>query len=190
MYFIIDQAFLCQTCAKPLHIYIEEAELPKPETNYTFSCPACASHLFLRSGAAQVIEAIPPNGILATRAPLTTIIVIDDEADIRDSMAALLQSMEGFSIRTCPSRDAALELLEQERPNLVIVDWNMPGMTLECFVELVRRRYGLLPMVLYSTAPNALAKANALAIPFMSKTDDPEKLISTIQQLCTIPHAN
>ena len=190
MYFTIAQACPAQTCAKPLHVYIEELELPGPETSYTFSCPTCASHLFVRSGAAREIAAIPPSGILATRTPLTTIIVIDDEADIRDAMATLVQSMEGFSIRTCPSRDAALELLAQERPHLVIVDWNMPGMALERFVALVRQRYGTLPLVLYSTSSNALAKANALAIPFMSKTDDPEKIISTIQQLSVLPQVN
>ena len=128
------------------------------------------------------VDALPAGSIISERTPLKLLLVIDDEEAFRDSLSTLL-SLEGFSVKTCSSRDNALDILTNETTALIIVDWNMPGMKLEQFVELVRQRYGTLPMVLFSTAPNASETAKALSIPCLAKNTAPRELISTIRKL-------
>jgi two-component system nitrogen regulation response regulator NtrX len=54
------------------------------------------------------------------------ILVIDDEAPIREVLSASLQD-EGFDVRTARSGDEGLRMLEEYRPQVVFLDIWMPG---------------------------------------------------------------
>lgn len=56
-----------------------------------------------------------------------TILIVDDEASIRQSLSGLL-SDEGFDILTASNGYEALKLIEIESPDLVLLDIWMPGM--------------------------------------------------------------
>jgi two-component system, OmpR family, alkaline phosphatase synthesis response regulator PhoP len=56
-----------------------------------------------------------------------TILVVDDEKDIRDLIAYNL-TREGFQVLTAPDGEEALKLLERERVSLLLLDIMMPGM--------------------------------------------------------------
>jgi two-component system phosphate regulon response regulator PhoB len=63
------------------------------------------------------------------------ILVAEDEA----ALAALLEynlSHEGFSVQLCADGDAALLALEEALPDLVILDWMLPGVS---GIEICRR---------------------------------------------------
>ena len=51
----------------------------------------------------------------------TDILVVDDEADIRDIVAGILQD-EGHGTRTANDSDAALTAIGARRPSLVFLD--------------------------------------------------------------------
>jgi two-component system, OmpR family, KDP operon response regulator KdpE len=56
-----------------------------------------------------------------------SILVVDDEPQIRRVLRATLSS-HGYVIREVKSGEEALEALREERPDLILLDVNMPGM--------------------------------------------------------------
>ncbi len=56
-----------------------------------------------------------------------TILVVDDEPQIRRVMRTTLSS-NGYSVVEAKSGEEALEMMRKERPELVLLDVNMPGM--------------------------------------------------------------
>ena len=59
---------------------------------------------------------------------MSTILIIDDNADLRDAMALLLEQ-DGFKILTASDGAAALELLKSPTtPQLILCDLSMSGM--------------------------------------------------------------
>src|SRR5436853_3008048 len=66
---------------------------------------------------------------------LDTILVVDDEAGIRQSVRGILAD-EGYRVLEAEDGRGALRLIESERPRLVIVDIWMPEMD---GIELLRR---------------------------------------------------
>jgi two-component system, OmpR family, KDP operon response regulator KdpE len=56
-----------------------------------------------------------------------TILVVDDEPQIRRVMRTTLTS-NGYTVLDARSGEEALEIMQKERPELVLLDVNMPGM--------------------------------------------------------------
>ena len=55
-----------------------------------------------------------------------TILLVDDDPDIVRLLTMTLQS-EGFRLLSASDGNAALEVARAERPDLLLLDWNMPG---------------------------------------------------------------
>jgi len=59
-------------------------------------------------------------------ADMQTVLIVDDEAIVRDVVARYLRH-EGFATLEAADGDAARELIERERPDLVVLDVMLPG---------------------------------------------------------------
>lgn len=70
-------------------------------------------------------------------------LVIDDDRDTRDMLAALV-TKAGFSVATAADGREALELLQRIRPGVIFVDLQMPIMTGAEFRQAQRRDRELL----------------------------------------------
>ncbi|MDX8530612.1 response regulator transcription factor [Mesorhizobium sp. VK25A] len=57
-----------------------------------------------------------------------SILVVDDEPPIRKLLRVGLSS-QGYAVSEAPSAKAALELMQAERPDLILLDLGLPGMT-------------------------------------------------------------
>lgn len=66
-----------------------------------------------------------------------TIVIAEDETDIRANLIRLL-GMEGFTVHAAPNGSAALALVRQHQPDLVLSDVMMPEMTGHELVKAVR----------------------------------------------------
>lgn len=64
------------------------------------------------------------------------ILIVDDEADLRETLTEQFELTEGFTALTAASGEEALRILGAERVDLVILDVDMPGLSGR---EVVRR---------------------------------------------------
>ena len=67
-----------------------------------------------------------------------TILVIDDEADVRNFITAVLRK-NGYQILTAANGAEGLELLRHEQPALITLDIMMPGRSGIDFYRAVRK---------------------------------------------------
>jgi DNA-binding NtrC family response regulator len=116
---------------------------------------------------------------------MASIVVIDDDDDMRDTMADLL-SMEGHEVRTARNGVQGLQALDDRIPQLVLTDLEMPvldgcAMVYRMFVENLGREN--VPIIVASGAPNLGQIAKALGTPYyLSKPFAFETLTSTIDR--------
>ncbi|EUB87745.1 MULTISPECIES: response regulator [unclassified Pseudomonas] len=84
---------------------------------------------------------------------MTTILVVDDEYLIADVLGLALED-EGFMVVTASNGRKGLEVLERERPALIITDFMMPVMNGLEFATAVRAlpSFSQLPIILMSGA--------------------------------------
>ena len=59
---------------------------------------------------------------------MTSILVVEDDADIRETLVALLVD-EGYEVTEAKNGRAAIELVRARLPSLVLVDLRMPEMS-------------------------------------------------------------
>ena len=79
------------------------------------------------------------------------ILIVDDEADIRDLVAGILQD-EGYTTRTARNSDDALSAIATRRPNLVFLDIWLQGSKLDGLqlLDSVKQEHTELPVVMIS----------------------------------------
>ncbi len=91
------------------------------------------------------------------------ILVVDDNDGIREMQAAVLQSAD-YAVRTAADGSQALQLIEQQCPQLVLLDITMPGMTGYQVLDQLRARHGdSLPVILVSALPEDEERNHAIA---------------------------
>jgi PAS domain S-box-containing protein len=76
----------------------------------------------------------------------TRIVVIDDDKDVRAFLAGSLESL-GYRVSEADCGEAGLKRLAESRPDLVLLDYAMPGMNGADVARAARARDGTLPIV-------------------------------------------
>lgn len=54
------------------------------------------------------------------------VLIVDDEEDIRE-LVELYLSRDGYDITTCETGEQALEIVQKDRPDLIVLDLMLPG---------------------------------------------------------------
>lgn len=114
-----------------------------------------------------------------------TILVADDEAHIRSVVSLKLRNA-GFRVLTAQDGQEALEIAVQERPDLLITDYQMPMLSgLELCQRLRQQNIGLPTIMLtargYSLEPMDTEQNGILRM--LSKPFSPRHLLATVQDL-------
>src|SRR5438034_876559 len=109
------------------------------------------------------------------------ILIVDDEADIRDLVAGILED-EGFNTRTARDSDSALGEISNRRPHLVFLDIWLQGSKLDGLqlLEQIKRDHADVPVVLISGHGNietAVAAIKRGAYDFIEKPFKSDRLI-------------
>src|SRR3954462_1875819 len=111
----------------------------------------------------------------------TDILVVDDEADIRDLVAGILED-EGHRTRTAGTSDDALAAIEARRPHLVFLDIWLQGSRLDGLqvLEIIKSHHPELPVVMISGHGNietAVSAIKAGAYDFIEKPFKADRLV-------------
>src|SRR6187455_3140774 len=109
------------------------------------------------------------------------ILIVDDEADIRDLVAGILQD-EGYVTRTARNSDDALAAIVARRPNLLFLDIWLQGSKLDGLqlLDAVKQEHADLPVVMISGHGNietAVAAIKAGAYDFIEKPFKADRLV-------------
>jgi two-component system, chemotaxis family, chemotaxis protein CheY len=75
---------------------------------------------------------------LAEQLAATKVLVVDDETYMRKVVATLLESIGVQTIYEAEDGPAGLDLIQRKNPDVVILDWQMPGLDGPGFMRMVR----------------------------------------------------
>jgi len=89
------------------------------------------------------------------------ILLIDDEAVLRQTMTRILQN-EGFDVTSAENGQQGLAFLQNNSFDLVFMDIRMPGMPGLDVLEHIRNQYPGLPVVLFTAQPDIHSAVEAL----------------------------
>lgn len=121
----------------------------------------------------------------------TDILIVDDEADIRDLVSDILKD-EHYSTRTAKDSDTALKAIAERVPGLLILDIWLQGSELDGLgiLELVQKRYPEVPVVMISGHGNietAVSATKMGAYDFIEKPFQADRLLGVAKR--AIEHA-
>ena len=114
------------------------------------------------------------------------ILVVDDEADIRELVSGVLED-EGYNVRTAADSNATLEAIEERRPSMVLLDVWLRGSRLDGLqlLQEIKRRDSTLPVLMISGHGNldtAVAAVREGAIDFIEKPFQAERLVYLVNR--------
>jgi two-component system nitrogen regulation response regulator NtrX len=114
------------------------------------------------------------------------VLVVDDEADIRELVSGVLED-EGYSVRTAGDSTTALNVIEERRPSMVLLDVWLQGSKLDGLqlLQEIKARDPSIPVLLISGHGNldtAVAAVREGAVDFIEKPFQAERLIYLVRR--------
>jgi len=113
----------------------------------------------------------PPTPSLPTRSARQRVLVVDDEASIRDLLSKTLALAE-YDVDTAPDGTAALDRLRVVNYDLLIADLKMPGMDGLTLIRQAKRMKADLPVIIitgFSTESSAIEAVNLGVAGYLTK---------------------
>jgi nitrogen regulation protein NR(I) len=115
---------------------------------------------------------------------LSTILIIDDDDQLRKSFEKLL-SEEGYEVKSAPSGEAGLKVVQSDVLDLVILDMRLPGMNgLETFqaIHQIEPKLPVIMMTAYGTTETAIEATKLGAFDYILKPFDVPEMLAVIAQ--------
>jgi DNA-binding NarL/FixJ family response regulator len=110
--------------------------------------------------------------------------IVEDSAGVRENWAKLIAAEPGFQcVGTCESGEAALKRFPATRPDVVLMDINLPGMSgIECTARLKEKMPGtqILMVTVYADNEHVFEALKVGASGYLLKCTDPEELTRAI----------
>jgi two-component system KDP operon response regulator KdpE len=113
------------------------------------------------------------------------VLIVDDDERLREYVRVNLE-MEGYTVREASSAEEALGSIEDQAPELVLLDVVMPGIDGWEMLQRMQERYGSIPVIMFSGQVDENAAGDAEqrgARGFLGKPFDPQQLIERAKQL-------
>jgi len=112
------------------------------------------------------------------------ILIVDDERDIRELVAGVLED-EGYECRTAGDSTSALEAVDQRRPSLVLLDVWLHGSPMDGLevLDAIKAREPELPVIIFSGHGNIDTAVSAIsrgAVDFIEKPFEAERLLHLV----------
>ena len=113
------------------------------------------------------------------------ILIIDDEAILRQTLARILQQA-GFEVSTAENGEQGLSFIQTTNFDLIFMDLRMPGIAGMDMLKLIHVQYPNLPVVLFTAQPDLNSAVEALrngATDYLLKPLKPQALIERAQTI-------
>ena len=163
--------------------------LPARDAPEIFAAAEGQYLVVVRPGAAPAAST-PVVAVTAERAALrnkTTVLVADDDPDV---MAVIVETLEpeGYRVLTASDGDAALQIARDERPDIVVLDWMMPGQDGLAVCRALRQepdpKLAEVPVILITgraDAQDTAAGFNAGVTDYLTTPFKPTHLVARLQ---------
>jgi CheY-like chemotaxis protein len=111
------------------------------------------------------------------------VLVVEDDEDLVLLISMLLSS-DGYRVETAGNGREALERVERELPDLILLDMKMPVMSGPEFAREFKARYNTrAPIVVVTAAADARQRAAEVkADGWVGKPFDPDALLATVRR--------
>jgi excisionase family DNA binding protein len=116
------------------------------------------------------------------------VLVVDDDPQLREFVRINLE-LEGYVVREAERAEEALAVIEDQAPDLVLLDVVMPGTDGWQLLQRMQERHGSIPVIMFSGKVDERAADEATrrgAQEFVGKPFDPQQLIERAKQLVPV----
>jgi len=120
-----------------------------------------------------------------------SILIIDDDPDIRGLLGEFLVD-QGYTVHVARDGRHALQLLSKiDAPDVILLDYLMPGMSGSRFLDRKRRnpRIRCIPVVVLSAWTREWIPSRLDAVEVLSKPVDLQRLLELVRHICDGTHA-
>jgi DNA-binding NarL/FixJ family response regulator len=118
---------------------------------------------------------------------MISISIVDDEKALRESIATFVNGSQGFRcISTYGSARAALQGVPADKPDVVLMDINMPGMTgIQCVAQLreIAPAVQIVMLTVYEDTEQIFKALAAGAAGYLLKRSTPSRLLEAIKEV-------
>lgn len=116
-----------------------------------------------------------------------SVIVVEDDRGLREQLVKILNSAPGIRcIGACPSAEDALQLIPARKPDVVLMDIRLPGMSgIECVGELrqLLPELQIIMLTVYEDSESIFRALKAGAAGYLVKSSPPAKLLEAIDDV-------
>ncbi|MEP7125305.1 MAG: response regulator [Byssovorax sp.] len=114
------------------------------------------------------------------------VLIVDDDSDVREALAELFE--ESYEVLVASNGLEALEVLEEEHADAVLLDLMMPIMDGETFLKKLRESERTVPVVLLSASRDLDLRARTLgATGYCSKPCSAEQVLAAVARVINEP---
>ncbi len=115
------------------------------------------------------------------------IVIVEDNAKLRETMGCLIERQNGFEhLASFSTAEEALEGTPELKPDVVLMDINLPGMNgVECVRQLKPKlpQTQVLMLTVYEDTDNVFGALSAGASGYLLKRARPQELLTAIEEL-------
>ncbi len=112
--------------------------------------------------------------------------IVEDDKDIRESMAILLNGTQEFRcISTFVTCEAALKQIESDEPDVILMDINLPGMSGIEGTKIIKQKLPEIEVIMLTISDDENDVFNSLcagACGYLKKNTPPLKLIESVKE--------
>ena len=116
--------------------------------------------------------------------PTIRLVLVDDHAVLRSGLEQLLSTESDFEVvGTAAAGDEAIDVVRRERPDVVLMDLQMPGVdgVAATRVIVAEQLADVLVLTSYSDSERILAALDAGAMGYLLKDAEPEEIVAGVR---------
>jgi len=116
------------------------------------------------------------------KAKMKTIMIVDDEEDIRTTVKTVLEK-NGYEVITAINGDDCLMKLKKENPDLILMDIMMPGTPVKEIIPKIKQKVAYLSVVRISEAEKENLLKSKNIVDFIQKPFDIDELVKKVKRI-------